>query len=46
MPKSTTPTNGNGTNGHHKEEAQPVTIDTALEQIEIIKGSYREAIRG
>jgi len=46
MPKSTTPINGNGTNGHHKEEAQPVTIDTALEQIEIIKGSYREAIRG
>jgi len=46
MPRNTTPTNGNGSNGHETEEPQPVTIDTALEQIETIKGSYREAIRG
>ena len=45
MPRNTTPSNGNGTNGHQTSE-QPVTIDTALEQIETIKGSYREAVRG
>ena len=44
---SSTPTNGNGhTNGQQQEENQPVSIETALEQIEIVKGSYREAIRG
>ena len=43
MPKTTT-TNGNGNNGHQTQE--PATIDTALEQIETVKGSYREAIRG
>jgi len=47
MPKtSTPPTNGNGSNGHHAPEIQPVTLDAALDQIETIKGSYREAIRG
>ena len=45
---SSTPSNGNGTNNGHyeQEETQPVSIDTALEQIELVKGSYREAIRG
>jgi len=46
MPKASTPTNGNGSNGHHQASDQPVTIDTALEQIETVKSSYREAIRG
>jgi DNA polymerase III sliding clamp (beta) subunit (PCNA family) len=43
MPR--TSTNGH-TNGHQQEESQPVSIDTALEQIETVKGSYRDAIRG
>ncbi len=38
-------TNGNG-NGHHEETAAKPAIEVALEKIEIIKGSYREAIRG
>lgn len=44
---SKTTTNGHANdNGHKEESEQPVTIDTALEQIEQVKGSYREAIRG
>ena len=40
-----TPTNGNG-NGQHDEAAAKPTIEVALEKIETIKGSYRDAIRG
>ena len=36
-------TNGNGT---HQEPADKPTLEKALEQIESVKGSYREAIRG
>ena len=35
----------NNENGTHAEKAKP-TLESALAQIEIIKGSYREAIRG
>lgn len=37
--------NGNGSNGHN-EEAQKPALELALDQIETIKGNYREAIRG
>lgn len=46
MPRTTTnTTNGNGhaSNGEHAEKP---AIETALEKIETIKGSYREAIKG
>ena len=50
----TTATNGNGTNGngsngngHHANGAgEKPALETALEKIETIKGSYRDAIRG
>ena len=41
MPR-TTATNGNGNNGTEDKSA----VETALEKIEAIKGSYREAIHG
>ena len=45
MPKATAATNGNGhTNGHAAETK--ASVETALEKIETIKGSYREAIQG
>jgi DNA polymerase III sliding clamp (beta) subunit (PCNA family) len=44
MPKTSTPaTNGNGGNGEHTEKT---TLEKAVDQIETVKGSYREAIRG
>jgi len=46
MPRPSTNGHSNGTNGHKTDPEQPVSIDTALEQIEQVKGSYREAIRG
>ena len=48
MRTSTTNGNGNGNgNGHHHNgtEEKPA-LETALEKIETIKGSYRDAIRG
>jgi len=39
MPRNT---NGNG----HEPAADKSTLETALEKIELIKGSYREAVRG
>src|SRR5207302_97544 len=42
MPKNT---NGNG-NGDHAGANDKTTLEKALEQIESVKGSYREAIRG
>ncbi len=45
MPKATAATNGNGhTNGHAAETK--ASVETALEKIETIRGSYREAIQG
>ena len=47
MPKTTTPTASNGTstngNGHHDDKP---AIEIALEKIEVIKTTHREAIRG
>jgi DNA polymerase III sliding clamp (beta) subunit (PCNA family) len=41
MPKTTTPApNGNG------EHTEKTTLEKAVDQIETVKGSYREAIRG
>ena len=50
MPRTTTngtstTTNGNG-NGNHEEPTVKPAIEVAIEKIESIKGSYREAIRG
>jgi hypothetical protein len=39
-------TNGNGNGQSHEEAAAKPAIEVALEKIETIKGSYREAIRG
>ena len=41
----TMPANTNG-NGTHPEPADKPTLEKALEQIESVKGSYREAIKG
>jgi len=38
-----TTTNGNGNSEHHDDKP---AIEVAIERIETIKGSYREAIRG
>ena len=34
------------TNGTHPESADKPTLEKALEQIEAVKGSYRDAIKG
>lgn len=51
-PQAAQPTGGNTTmpenngNGSHQEPTEKPTLETALSQIETIKGSYRDAIRG
>ena len=39
-------TNGNGNGQSHEDAAAKPAIEVALEKIETIKASYREAIRG
>jgi len=52
MPRTTTntatdgTTTTNGTNGHETHPEPKPALEAALDQIEAIKGSYREAIRG
>ena len=47
MPKTTTNGTTNGTNGNgHQVTATKTPLESAFEQIETIKGSYREALRG
>jgi DNA polymerase III sliding clamp (beta) subunit (PCNA family) len=49
MPRINTPTAAPATNGngnHTDEEPQKPALELALDQIETIKGNYREAIRG
>lgn len=40
-----TNTTGNG-NGNHAEATAKTTLEKALDQIEAVKGSHRDAIRG
>ena len=42
----TSTTNGNGNGHHHNGTEEKPALETALEKIETIKGSYRDAIRG
>ena len=51
MPRTTTDitangTTTNGTNGHETHPEPKPALEAALDQVEAIKGSYREAIRG
>ena len=44
--RNTMPRHTNGNDNGHKPADDKSTLETALEKIETIKGSYREAIRG